>query len=82
MNIKTTKILVALYYFCISLLAAEELKTKPNVIIFLADDQAYGDMSLHGNPHINTIHLDDFAKQSFELTNFYVSPVCAPTRAS
>ena len=54
----------------------------PNVIIVLTDDQGYGDLGAHGNDKIRTPSLDRFAAEGVELTNFYVSPVCAPTRAS
>ena len=37
---------------------------------------------MHGNPKIKTPNLDEFARQSVRLKNFYVSPVCSPTRAS
>ena len=55
---------------------------RPNVILILSDDQGYGDLSLHGNPHLSTPNLDGLAKSGVEFTRFYVSPVCAPTRAS
>ncbi|MBM3958059.1 MAG: sulfatase-like hydrolase/transferase, partial [Gemmatimonadetes bacterium] len=55
---------------------------RPNVILIMTDDQGYGDLSLHGNPHLKTPNLDSLAKQGVEFTRFYVSPVCAPTRAS
>lgn len=54
----------------------------PNVLLVITDDQGYGDFGIHGNPQIRTPNLDAFAKQSVHLKNFYVSPVCAPTRAS
>jgi arylsulfatase A len=54
----------------------------PNVVLILSDDQGYGDLSCHGNPHLRTPNLDRFAAQSVEFSRFYVSPVCAPTRAS
>lgn len=53
-----------------------------NVILVMTDDQGYGDLGLHGNEMIETPELDHFAAQGIELTQFYVSPVCAPTRAS
>jgi len=83
-----TALLISLLTLCTSAGAMTEPdqkesgKSRPNVILFLADDQSYGDMSLHGNPHVNTVRMDTFAKQSIELTHFYVSPVCSPTRAS
>lgn len=55
---------------------------RPNVVLIVTDDQGYGDIGDHGNPHIHTPHLDRFARQSVEMTKFFVSPVCAPTRAS
>ncbi|WP_422082586.1 arylsulfatase [Ulvibacterium sp.] len=55
---------------------------RPNVILVITDDQGYGDLGITGNPHVKTPTLDAFAKESVRLTNFYVSPVCAPTRAS
>ncbi len=55
---------------------------RPNVIIVITDDQGYGDIGFHGNPHIQTPTLDAFASESIRFTNFYVSPVCAPTRSS
>lgn len=55
---------------------------RPNVIIVLSDDQGYGDLSCHGNPWLKTPCIDSFAKQGTELTRFYVSPLCSPTRSS
>lgn len=55
---------------------------QPNVVLILTDDQGYGDLSLHGNPYLKTPNLDALARQGVEMTRFYVSPVCAPTRSS
>ncbi|WP_319589329.1 arylsulfatase [uncultured Draconibacterium sp.] len=59
-----------------------EVSNKPNVILIMTDDQGIGDFGFTGNPYIKTPVLDKLAEQSLNLTNFYVSPVCAPTRAS
>ena len=56
--------------------------TKPNIILIMTDDQGYGDLAFHNNPHIKTPVLDKLAEESVRLNNFYVSPVCAPTRSS
>ncbi|MDF1746130.1 MAG: arylsulfatase [Gimesia sp.] len=61
---------------------ANENLARPNVILILSDDQGYGDIGFHGNPKIKTPHLDRMAKEGIELSRFYCSPVCAPTRAS
>lgn len=60
-----------------SLLAAD----RPNVIIVMSDDQGVGDYGFQGNSLIRTPALDALHSQSGFLSNFYVSPVCAPTRA-
>ena len=57
-------------------------RQQPNVILFLTDDQGYGDLPSHGNPILKMPHLDSFARQAIEITHFHVSPVCSPTRAS
>jgi arylsulfatase A-like enzyme len=54
----------------------------PNVLLVITDDQGFGDLGAHGNPVIRTPNLDAFAKQSAWLKNFYVCPVCSPTRSS
>ncbi len=59
-----------------------ESNPKPNVILIMTDDQGIGDFGFTGNPYIKTPQLDKLASESLNLTNFYVSPVCAPTRAS
>lgn len=55
---------------------------RPNVVVFLVDDLAYGDLACHGNPHVRTPQIDAFAREAVAFDRFYVSPVCAPTRAS
>ena len=55
---------------------------KPNVILIITDDQGHGDLGCHGNTQIKTPNIDKFAKQSVRMKNFYVSPVCSPTRSS
>jgi arylsulfatase A-like enzyme len=55
---------------------------RPNVLVIITDDQGYGDLACNGNPVVRTPNLDALAKESVRLTNFYVSPVCSPTRAS
>ena len=73
-------ILLPLFLWTMELQAQEP--ERPNVIIIITDDQGYGDLGCTGNPHVKTPNIDNFAKESIRFTNFYVSPVCAPTRAS
>jgi arylsulfatase A-like enzyme len=55
---------------------------KPNVIVLLADDLGYADLSLHGNKEVATSNIDSLAKDGVRCTSGYVScPYCSPTRA-
>lgn len=64
------------------LVVSSQLKRTPNVVLIMTDDQGFGDLGFNGNPHIKTPVLDKFAQESIRFNNFYVSPVCAPTRSS
>jgi arylsulfatase A-like enzyme len=55
--------------------------TKPNIVVFLADDAGWGDYSHSGNSQVSTPNIDSIAKAGVSLENFYVCPVCSPTRA-
>ncbi|MEX1238634.1 MAG: arylsulfatase [Cyclobacteriaceae bacterium] len=59
-----------------------QVTSHPNVLLVITDDQGYGDLGVNGNPHVRTPFIDAFARQSIRFKNFYVSPVCAPTRSS
>lgn len=70
-----------LFFFILSSLCFSQ-NPRPNVLLIITDDQGYGDLGITGNPHVNTPIINNFAKKSIRFTNFYVSPVCAPTRSS
>ncbi|WP_373517358.1 arylsulfatase [Pricia sp.] len=54
---------------------------KPNIVLILADDQGWGDLSSSGNSDLKTPNIDAIAKYGVSFDNFYVQPVCSPTRA-
>jgi arylsulfatase A-like enzyme len=60
---------------------ASEERRRPNLLILLADDQGWGDLSVHGNTNLRTPHIDSLAREGALLERFFVCPVCAPTRA-
>ena len=60
---------------------AQQRAERPNVIVILADDQGFGDLSAHGNPRLKTPNLDKLHAEAVRLTDFHVSPMCTPTRA-
>ncbi|MFO0811084.1 MAG: arylsulfatase [Gemmataceae bacterium] len=54
---------------------------KPNVVVILADDQCWGDLSVNGNTNLRTPHIDSLARDGASFDRFFVQPVCSPTRA-
>lgn len=63
------------------LVPAAPAAQKPDLIFILADDLGAYDVSWRGS-EIKTPHLDKLAKSGATLEQFYVQPVCSPTRAS
>ncbi len=55
--------------------------SRPNIVILLADDLGWRDVSFHGG-EIATPHIDRIAAEGVQLNRFYVCPVCSPTRAA
>jgi arylsulfatase A-like enzyme len=73
---------LGLFTACYSLNAAESRGGgKTNVVILLADDQGWGDLSANGNSNLHTPHIDSLGRNGVTLERFFVCPVCAPTRA-
>ncbi|WP_068422326.1 arylsulfatase B [Planctomyces sp. SH-PL62] len=61
--------------------AGAEEAPRPNVVVILADDLGWGDVGWHGSK-IKTPNLDELAASGARLENFYVQPLCSPTRAA
>ena len=75
--------------FLICLLAVAPLSAwaaspaRPNIVLMMADDLAWGETGYNGHPQVRTPVLDEMARSSLRLDRFYAaSPVCSPTRAS
>jgi arylsulfatase A-like enzyme len=65
-----------------SLTVASAAEVRPNILIILADDLGYADVGFTGGKDIKTPNLDTLAAAGARLEQFYVQPVCSPTRAS
>lgn len=62
---------------------AADVQRPPNIVLILADDLGYGDLSCYGHPQFKTPYLDRLAAEGARLTHFNTPmPFCAPTRAS
>ena len=69
-------------------LAATRAKAQPHIVFFLADDYGFADIGYHveayGNSSnkIATPNLDALSSTGIRLENYYIQPVCSPTRAT
>ncbi|WP_372847393.1 sulfatase-like hydrolase/transferase, partial [Pontiella sp.] len=67
----------------VCLAAAAGAAEKPNIIVFLTDDQGYNDVGCFGSPNIKTPNFDRMAAEGMRFTDAYVgSPVCGPSRSA
>ena len=55
--------------------------SKPNIVLFVADDAGWHDVGYHGS-EINTPNIDKLDEAGVELNQFYVYPTCSPSRAA
>ena len=54
---------------------------RPNIVYIVADDLGWKDVGYHGS-EIKTPTIDKLAHQGARLEQFYVQPMCTPTRAA
>ncbi|OCT97139.1 arylsulfatase J [Xenopus laevis] len=57
-----------------------EIGHQPHIVFILADDQGYRDIGYHGS-EIRTPTLDKLASEGVRLENYYVQPICSPSRS-
>lgn len=58
------------------------LRQRPNVLVILADDMGYGDLSSYGSELVATTHIDSIGRDGVRFTDGYSSaPLCSPSRA-
>src|SRR5688500_16277859 len=61
---------------------AADAPPRPNVLFIIADDMGYADVGFNGGNEIKTPNIDSIAAAGAKLEQFYVQPVCSPTRAA
>ncbi len=72
--------LTTLCVLCVSLSQAAD---KPNIVVIVADDLGYGDLSCYGATSIQTPAIDQLAMEGMRFTSGYASAsTCTPTRFS
>jgi arylsulfatase A-like enzyme len=82
-NILCKMRLHALLFLSVTLIASSvSAVEKPNIVFIIADDLGYNDVGFNGGKDIKTPNLDKLAAAGAVLKQFYVQPVCSPTRAA
>lgn len=68
---------------CQSVAESEPQAPRPNIVLIMADDLGFGDLSCYGSTFINTPHIDALAKNGIRFTDYHSNgAVCSPTRAA
>ncbi len=82
-EMKLFLLLIAFCFFTCGEIGASEKLKRPNIVIILADDLGWGDLSCQGAKDMQTPHLDALFKAGMTFDRFYAnSSVCSPTRAA
>lgn len=61
--------------------SAQQSASRPHIIYIVADDLGWKDVGFHGSD-IKTPNIDKLAHDGARLEQFYVQPMCTPTRAA
>lgn len=76
-------LLILVFTFHVITGTAQEKSIRPNIILIMADDLGYGDISCYGSDFIQTPVLDKMAFEGIKFTDYHSNgAVCTPTRAA
>lgn len=85
MNIRIQTYIITIIFFGIAFngeTKAFKNISKPNIVIFLADDLGWSDISCFGSKYYITPNLDKLSEEGVKFTSAYMMPTCSPSRAS
>jgi arylsulfatase A-like enzyme len=74
-------VVVLVHSLCEIASAAQSDAPRPHIVYIVADDLGWKDVGFHGSD-IKTPNLDQLAQEGARLEQFYVQPMCTPTRAA
>ena len=76
------RFLVPLVALMLVISCGDTRNDQVSFVIIQMDDLGYDDLGIHGNSLLETPNIDSLGHRSMRFDQFYVNPVCAPTRAS
>lgn len=80
---KSTYLLLSLIVGCSTHVVLGQDNVRPNIVLILADDLGYGDLSCYGHPRAKTPNIDRLAVDGMRFTQHYANgPECSPTRTA
>eukprot|EP00928_Gymnodinium_smaydae_P032485 TRINITY_DN23515_c0_g2_i1.p1 TRINITY_DN23515_c0_g2~~TRINITY_DN23515_c0_g2_i1.p1 ORF type:complete len:572 (-),score=65.13 TRINITY_DN23515_c0_g2_i1:309-2024(-) len=75
--------MLMLHFFVLQLVFQRGSAEQPNILFILADDLGYNELGfMNSSRGIKTPHLDALANTGVILKNYYVQPICSPTRSA
>lgn len=81
-NNKSIFLLVVIITCLLHKTYSQQISLKPNIVLIMVDDAGWGDFASNGNLWVTTPNIDQIRQEGLMINRFYVSPFCAPTRAS
>ena len=79
--LRTLSILCSVVALYLSVASADGASKPPHILLVVADDLGWSDVGFHGSK-IQTPNIDKLAAEGVVLDNYYVLPVCTPTRSA
>ena len=67
--------------FSLVVLSLSVANKPPHILLVVADDLGWSDVGFHGSK-IQTRNIDQLASEGVILDNYYVMPICTPTRSA
>ena len=74
-------LILALLFLSFSLFVLQVIAVPPHVLLIVSDDLGWSDVGFHGS-QINTTNMDKVVSEGVILDNYYVRPICSPTRGA
>lgn len=81
--IKLVAVIVFAWLFGNCTISKKQSPLKPNIVLIMADDLGYGELSCYGSQTVKTPNIDKLASHGIKFTDYHSNgPVCSPTRAA